>query len=671
MPDRPYTAIAHKYGTTYWVAVKGEGLYEVNLRAMKGKRVDAPDAEAFRNVYQLDMIDGALYVYASVGVSVNSWYTTSASLWRLADDVWTCVASDLPKGGEQAILPRLQGTWIGTGRKGLLFVPKGQTEPIEVNWRRGLPLSNIENLIALDDGRIMASKRWGGEPTAAVFHPDEVMAEGSVAANVEVFETWAQLLQDDERRLWTILSSNSNALSVWDGTQWTSYPLPAECPKHEGTGNVEWPRDILLDSLGRVWVWFWRIEQDYRFPDADGPVVLFDMAEKTWTHFETFLNAMEAQREHGDAFQFTSSQRMDPVFGEDGRMAFQFREPWKVYYLGKVSEQVKENLPTRTNRRGPSWRHHPGPDGLEWFGFLYHDAGNGEITYVYFGDNGKLRLNTTPRHGDAGSNRKASWELDEERGWQQIDYIPIEPKRRWPIIDYSMFDPRPQYRESVVQDAYGRYWNWYMQDGQLFKQGMGRAAAQFSEGERHPLLGQERVVRAYMDPANNTILKADYGYTYMVLKPHAPAPETEISVAYDEPDSVSVTMASAAGGDPWFVWRLDGDDWSEPAKTAAVSFENMAAGVHQFEAYAIDNRLQVGETPQVARIEVEVDAAQQTAEWIAQLGSDDYEEREAAVRALVRAGRAVLPPLRKARAEADEDLQWWLDAVIEQIEVVE
>ena len=46
----------------------------------------------------------------------------------------------------------------------------------------------------------------------------------------------------------------------------------------------------------------------------------------------------------------------------------------------------------------------------------------------------------------------------------------------------------------------------------------------------------------------------------------------------------------------------------------------------------------------------------------------DHEERERAVRELVRVGEKALPELEKIRlSTSDDDLRWWIDVVIQQI----
>ena len=224
---------------------------------------------------------------------------------------------------------------------------------------------------------------------------------------------------------------------------------------------------------------------------------------------------------------------------------------------------------------------------------------------------------------------------------------------------------------------------------QLYKAAWGLCAPQLMPGERHPLRDGRQLSAVLLDARGNSFLATgdDWEGEY-VFAPRRLHPETRLSLVRKSEDSFVVqfeavtkgtlTRSTPARGIPskgipakgkhWFRWRLDGGVWSAPQSTSLVSLNFVPAGSHRIEAAAINARLQLDPTPAVKAFRVDITPQAQLAKFLTMLRSSDYTQREAAVKALAQQPERALPALRTARAGADADLRWWIDAAIQESE---
>jgi hypothetical protein len=368
-----------------------------------------------------------------------------------------------------------------------------------------------------------------------------------------------------------------------------------------------------------------------------GRLAIFDTQDERWTCHESLLKGLESFRKGPKRPDLDRHFGVQPVYSDDGHIAFEFWQPYKLYYF----------------------------NGKEWKGFLWADFGGGRLQEVFFAESGALTVNTESRErGREG--QPETWEYRGEEGWHQVEQRPAPEsvrRNRWNYHE-AFGEPRATL-DTVVKDARGIPWNWHVASGQLYKRGMGLSAPQFLPGEAHPFIMEHAdVTEVLPDQYGNFWLRSLYS-EYVLLKPRAPLPDTEITVSPDAPDAVTVSLSCRATGEPWYVHRLDKGPWGKPRKDSRFRITELSAGTHRLEVFAIDPLLQV--EPECATVEIGINVAadEQIAGWIAQLTSDDYEEREAAVKALGRQGDEALAALKKARQDANDDLKWWIDAAIQ------
>lgn len=655
LPDRPFTALRRIAGSRYWVAVREEGLYELDLDKLEGRPAREPAPGVFRHVVHIEPIQDSVYVLTKTeGVP-------KVALWRFRHESWQRVTDSLPSRQEYSIVETSEGVWIAGQGAALEFIAEGQNAVTEIDWRHGFPLREVDALFRRPLGSLLATWYHHASPglSTVLAVPEELLTPRAIASNVETLHVFRGIVQDVEGRLWTVLRDKPDAVSRWDGAPpWHSYPMP------EGWRG-DTCRALFVDLRSRIWLW--RGDQEHAKDPPAAPVVIFDPSSETWTCHESLLDALVAQLNDPDGFGFAPGSPLRPIVSDHGRIAFGFGYQWKFYYYGMMSAEAKATLYT-DDEYPPEMRTGMAlTDAMDWHRFLYADFGGGTLADYYFDPSGRLIINTRPR-GDR-TTEPETWELDEQKGWRKLEYRPAPETTipEEPLWKSAFVNAQPPSRGPVIRDALGLLWNWYGDDGQLYKRTIGASAPQFAPDEVHPFITGEPISEPFVDPQGNLFFRLS-GEEYAMVKPRVPLPDTTVELTYDGIDDVTATMTSPVQGDVWYVWRLDGGDWSKPQKDAQVRLVNLAAGDHRFEAVALDKWLQPDYSPAVAAIRFEADLAEQIAGWITALSSADYDEREAAVKALINAGELALDALRKARTGVNADLCWWIDAAIEGIE---
>ena len=220
---------------------------------------------------------------------------------------------------------------------------------------------------------------------------------------------------------------------------------------------------------------------------------------------------------------------------------------------------------------------------------------------------------------------------------------------------------------SIVVDRTGVYWLTWEQG--LYKAIDGMCIPAFTPDANHPFVDDRTVEQALVDRKGNTFLftHAHQRDEYVVINPDTAVPDTEMTVTQAGPDTFVVNLSATVPGEIWYRWRLNGTVWSLPSRESEILFDALAEGDYIVEAVALDAQLHVDATPAERRFKVRI-TSEHIAQWVADLASPDYDKREAAVRSLVSKPGRALPALEKARATADDDLRWWIDAALQLIE---
>jgi hypothetical protein len=106
---------------------------------------------------------------------------------------------------------------------------------------------------------------------------------------------------------------------------------------------------------------------------------------------------------------------------------------------------------------------------------------------------------------------------------------------------------------------------------------------------------------------------------------------------------------------------------SRPARKSSTGCSNCWKE-KTIEARAIDERLNVSATPAQAAFDITIEPERQIAGYVAKLENGDSSERTRAITALQRQPAIALRALRTARATANDDQRWWIDAAIQEME---
>jgi hypothetical protein len=171
-----------------------------------------------------------------------------------------------------------------------------------------------------------------------------------------------------------------------------------------------------------------------------------------------------------------------------------------------------------------------------------------------------------------------------------------------------------------------------------------------------------------VDGRGNAFIEVDSNRRIMIA-PKSPPPTASVTVTKRADDAVLARFKSGSDSHVQYRWQLDGTGW-QFAKGNRVSFETMVSGTHTLAVMAVDDELQAGPEKDVA-IVITIDPQAQVAGLIRKLGDPDFSKREEVIDALSRQPANALPALRAARGSANDDVRWWIDAAIQQIERAE
>ncbi len=629
VPDKKSSVIENKDASHLWLAVLGEGLYEVDISNLSGKVVPEPTAGAFRYIQKIFRAEEDWYLLSGEPwrpVPERSGEGRYAALWRLRNGRWEKVLDGVDSRIEYVRHPARSwllgrnGLWLGAFGSGPWFIPHRGGEPTLIDWRRAFPLADADCLFELRDGRLLSVAFYGG---ALAAKPNALLANYKPSPRVQIVNPFRLLVEDSKRRLWGVVASGDKALSEWDGEKWLAHPIPGEF-------KLEQLLELGVDSLDRIWL---------TANQRGGLMAIFDPKKNVWDSFASFPQALQAQLGKQENFRLENLEFMAPIFTRDGRISF-LTVWWKVAYF----------------------------DGRTWRQWSRQEI-KGDPAFVldgppFFNRAGNLSVNIEGQ----------TWEFTEAAGWHTASHEP-GPHDRQTQQETKAVTPPPGCEvgkpDSVVRDRQGAYWMTWR--NQLWKGIPGLCIPQFALDEHQPFLDSRRLLAATSDARGNAFLRTMSNWSqeqfYVVLKAQAPVPQTSLRMKQESADSASLDFSTTGAGETWFTWRIDGGPWSTPTRERHIKLESLADGRHRIEVAAIDSQLQIDPTPAEATIEIHVDERQQVAALIERLNAPEYATREAAVAALAHHPAALaLPMLKAARAAAGAEQRWWIDAAIQQIE---
>ncbi|HVF10455.1 MAG TPA: hypothetical protein VNA16_06620 [Abditibacteriaceae bacterium] len=637
VPDKPYTALVLKDVRHFWLAVGDYGLYELDSVTRRARRIRDPAPTAFFCVQKIARLGPDWYLVAEspeVRYPDGDLSLRNGDLWRLsgtasAPDKWQKLLSGLDwtdtitGRANRALISTPSGLWLGALAGGVWFVPRDGA-PVRIDWRRGFFFAAVHRLFRLRDGRVMAlDLSYHGGTVADLAQYLAVKPD----LKIETFNTYGNMAQDSGGRLWCVRSLRDNAVREWDGRQWLRHPVPAGF-------TLSHLFYLSPDASGRVWL----------LPDQrDDETAIYDPARDSWQVFPTYAAALQSQLsklgpQRAALLRLGGRDYLTPRFSSDGRICYRSVSEKIYFFNGEIWRKWSRKQIKHTSK----------PNETEFDGA------------PFFNHAGKLCVNID----------RDSWEWLPSRGWHTIKYEEDpgtggsgQPES--PLTTPSVC--QVQNPESLQRDKAGALWLTSKQ--QLYKAMFDLCAPQFSPSERHPFRDGRSLHDVYSDGYGNQFMRTSSGgEEYVLLRPRQPLPQTQLKLTPLSVDTFTLDFATSVRGQRWFRWRLDDGAWSTPAAATRVLLDALPGGRHRFEAVAIDSRLQIDPTPAVVSFTVTVDPAQQIAGFIAALGAEDYKRREAAVAALARQPARALPALRAARAAADADGRWWIDAAIQAAE---
>ncbi|MGH9455111.1 MAG: hypothetical protein ACRD2O_14200, partial [Terriglobia bacterium] len=614
-----------------WVGVFRKGLYSVDISTLVATRIPAPQPGAFDRVTKVFVADGGIDVVAQPlvpAVAEAPGHRLSGILWRQQQGQWAEVLRGLDDSPEPVndwarpwvLTPG--GLWLGSHSAGLWFVSESQSVHHLIDWRRGFPLESVSYLYKLKSGELLAVDLDSSRSVA--FDPASELRTVASQTGLQVINPYTMLQLDAQFRVWGILSSEHPALDEWDGMQWMSHPLP-------GNLTPTWLSGLDADAKGNIWL----------FPGCQmGPVAVFDPGNGRWHPFPSYQEALEDWRGGRVQFLHAREDRMKPMYGPGGQIAYMGACNGINYFDGKSWRLW--------NRRDV-----PGDPGYLFDGSAFFDAA------------GHFAVNI----------HHETWEMSPATGWRLIPYVPQQS----PLINW--FVPKPPLpppggcpatqSTSLAHDRLGRAW-WTWKEA-VYVGIPGRCRLALSSDQPQPFIDGRLLRGVLIDNRGNTFFETLLANRrvgeYVFLPAEGEYPKTSIRLTHISAESVRANFPSAGGKSLLYRWRLDGGPWTSPQSQNSTVLQTLSSGPHVIEVEAVDDHLRMNPIPASAEVNIGALPEQQIAGVIEKLTSASTDaEREAAIRTLAQLPPSrVLPALRAGRSKATANGQWWIDAAIQQI----
>ena len=409
----------------------------------------------------------------------------------------------------------------------------------------------------------------------------------------------------------------------WDGKTWQARPVP------EAVASINLINaDFLTDNHGQAWVLPFELDR----------TAVFDFASGQWHIFETLRQAVEQKLVPGDTLtKAYNSVNLGPASHMNGTKAF-------THFDGNVHVLQKGQ-----------WHH---------------------TTLAEIGIKSRARMLTPffSREGffsipygdelfacqDGGTWRKIPNEEPESVPLRRVD--PQPPPGGWGVSGTDI--------KSFCWDRTGAAWLATSTSGFLkWRDGIWKQLR--DANEIMTLRPDASFTEVLLDSAGNGFLRY-YGYDLVVHYEFVAAkPGGEVPAALWEPVSGGNGLIRLSGlTDGFQRWRLGAGKWSALGREPVIPFTGLLPGTYEVGLECFNAELSVLGPPSKVSFEIGGLTPTQVKEQIKLLRSPELSARENAAGVLRSQGAPALPALRVARAEypEDESFQWWLQAVIQQIE---
>lgn len=604
-----------------WLSVQGlppflpsrGGLYRLDTRTLASTLVAPPEKGAFQNVTQVFRANGDWYV-----VETPEQGRGTPLLWRSQRERWQKSVTHLEEPGgyyapesHHPWRAEPQGVWLGV-QAGLWWIPKNYAPSVWVDWQRGLNVSGPSMSSGLADLPLSPPP---------LLPPRSGVVTGAMGGPKGL----ARLIADPRRHLWGGRSywTGSFPLDEWDGLRWRTHRPPKNFSSVTGL--------YACDSESRIWL----NTQTWNPPAQPAPVygiAIYDPQQDVWVNYGSLQDALSASASHPGLKLLPNHNSGNlPLFSGDGRITYADNMEVLLY-------------------DGHTWRHWKARDILP--GYPY-----GNLPYPpHFGADGLLGIVLEDQ----------LWEWTPAGGWQQAG----KQKPEKYVDPVPPGGPRGLWAVPAV-DSQGE--KWFVWQGAVYTAAQGLWVKQDAlSGPGSPFWDGRNLEDVLRDPAGRLffVTRPNGFYDFVVWSPPNPGgpPAPRLRVTPLAADSVALHFVAQGHGPHWFLWRLNGGEWSAPQRADSVTLSDLAHGDYRVEAQTLDARLQASARPSAAVFTIRVATAPQVAQWVQTLLTGSDEAREAAVRGLVKQTDLALPALQAARAGASENARWWIDAALQQIE---
>lgn len=618
--------------------VESSGLYLFNPSTSEIEPIEVPDPNAFQYIEQV-FHDGEAWhavttprpseteastetaIAGHILVKTKTFYDQTkpaCSLWRKEIDGWKKLKDGLDE--KPVFVPRpwlrtAAGLFVGSSSGAPWFFPSPRGEPRRILEAGSFPLSRVDRIFKVSESEVLLTCR---SPAAACLWPADPPIASKREQRWEKFETMGNALQDAQGHIWCF--RGPRAFMHWDGHEWKSVsPPPLEATKSS--------IGFAADDRGRGWL----------LRMSDDLMAVFDFATHKWQIFASPREALVAQLPQGMKLNFPQHPLYEYAFSKDGRIG-------AFTPFGKVLLY-----------EGKKWR--------EW-GFTEIAGKETDLSGApFFAPNGRFSVPTYARD---------IWQwFGEAKGWQRseggaVPYSFAAPHR----ISLKMPDGNPLSDGFGALDRNEVLWFLRKNGTELCKGVLGREVKVFNASESKPYPPSGLIYRACTDNNGNVLLDgAIYGdHPQVFIRSRLPAPTSSAQLVSNAQDTVHILAGSEDDKAPFHTWRMDGGPWHPLQEAREIEITGLLPGRHTVEVRAFNAELTPA--PEIATLSITTVPAtnEQFAERVAELRSPSLETREKAARMLKNQGSGALPKLRAAREAATPDAQWWLDAIIQDIE---
>jgi hypothetical protein len=508
---------------------------------------------------------------------------------------------------------------VGSTGSGPWLLQRPQNAPpVLFDWRQDFPLRETRALVPAGPGHIAALDEQGH---LAIVRSEPVRAD--YEGRITRFSTVTSLTRDRRGHLWGLL--NDGDLEEWDGDKWIPHAAPG-----------------LLDTSLEEFRWVHDdANRGWSLSKSD-EVGIIDFDTGQWKRFPHWEDALVAQLPRGVHLPATVGGGMAPAYSGDGKIAYLELDGTIHYY-----------------------------DGKEWTRIAVATLGLGQVVVENgpFFYEGRLMLaandSTYERTPEGRWLERASLEIP-----KKPDLSPLpepEPAELEKLI--------PGARSSVV-DSLGVRWV-ATSEAQLYKMMPHQAVPALTPGEPNPfryLRPESQLDTALTDAKGNAFLTmgAFEPLTWVILRRQGEPLRTEAKVTEVKGDEAFVGFSSIpappAGTKRWYRWSLDGAPWQPLQEETSLRLDALPSGRHRLKVSAVDEKLEVDPEGAEVTWDSAVGVAEMAVSILRDFAEAEADRREAAARAITGNGVAMLPALREARANADEEQRWWIDAVTQAIE---